>query len=1122
PLPESNFPKGTDASLLAKFNNTHAKDVYYVKPKTTGSTFGVRHFAGTVTYLIDGFLDKNRDTLRQDLLDLVSSSEVTFVAELFASPTIDVVDHSGIAAVSRKMASTGSSGTVRGKKTSTLGAQFNQSLGDLVGTLTACNPFFIRCVKPNKVKKAGLIEADMVFSQLRYSGMLETIKVRSAGYSVRIKFEDLVSRYRVLCLDVKAMPLREGSMRLLEIVGSDLQKAWCIGKTMAFMKNAVETKLETLRATALTVFVVKLQTFGRMVVYRNRYKRTVHSIEVIQRFTRKVAARKRQVRFRKGVIKFQALWRGHRDRKKFSAQLELHRAEIRQAEAEALRAAEEEERKHQQEDDEDRKLDEEMSRLAEEGEAFAKQARQLRDTELNLPSESAADAAKLSNGAEVIEGDDLLSEDLEGLPEEERIRRKELLDYLEASQGKRTEKATLRLKRTRASVNGCPLPDDLENVIQNSNSPMIEPLISDNFLQLSQLDNPQDRSDDDEAIPTINSVEDLPASRRGTLRGGERPLSSQEVLSSTGLSKYARAYFREGQTLQYSKAPIKASLHKLSSAASSIAVELYKVIAQFVRTKTLSTSESFHYINYIVGKVAGKQQLQDEILCQVCKFANGSMAARAWRLLGLLLACIAPSSALMKFLPNHISSCAPEEYQPWLHRQLTRIFIYGSRRCGISSVELTSEESGRPLLLAASFVDHQAKIFEVENTTIAEEVVRSLILEKGLSSEEFGYVLVISEGSEVIRLESQDYVLDVLAMFERRGVSAFQGSHPWKLQIRKGYILPSQRFDDELDVELTCKQIIQDLDDHVWSPDEAARIRAIADTGDKLQLIEAALDSRVFYYSQLWRAKEANFDSDHLFFCVDHHGCHLLDASDATEPKRVLITCKYDDMVIVEARKSSLHIEMQGKSYEFSLKGLAVVDAIYSYLIPLQEMATFAVALHDFTATASYQISLKKNDLIEVLERDPENGWCKGAVRGKDGWFPIEYAELLLDPVEPNEDGKVDFRAAAAVRAAELEKVIKESPPATNDMSGENETSSTSQADQPLDERFSMVNYARQNFEIEKSAVQAIKATLTGTLRMRFTAMANGEDKHEMEDEPKWDEKELCARIQFQSVTKRL
>lgn len=91
---ESNFPKSSDQTLLSKFHENHAQNPSYIKPKTQQPFFGVRHYAGDVMYFIEGFLEKNRDTLRQDLTDLIRDSSQNLICQWF-EPSADVNEAPG-------------------------------------------------------------------------------------------------------------------------------------------------------------------------------------------------------------------------------------------------------------------------------------------------------------------------------------------------------------------------------------------------------------------------------------------------------------------------------------------------------------------------------------------------------------------------------------------------------------------------------------------------------------------------------------------------------------------------------------------------------------------------------------------------------------------------------------------------------------------------------------------------------------------------------------------------------------------------------------------------------------------------------------------------------------------
>lgn len=129
---ETRFPKGTDVTMLSKLHATHGSKRIYLKPKYDNvPSFGVQHFAGTVFYSVIGFLEKNRDTFSPDLKELITKSSNEFLLNLFSSD--DTLDTS--------------------KRSITLSLQFRNSLEALMRTLSACHPYFIRCIKPNELKK---------------------------------------------------------------------------------------------------------------------------------------------------------------------------------------------------------------------------------------------------------------------------------------------------------------------------------------------------------------------------------------------------------------------------------------------------------------------------------------------------------------------------------------------------------------------------------------------------------------------------------------------------------------------------------------------------------------------------------------------------------------------------------------------------------------------------------------------------------------------------------------------------------------------------------------------------------------------------------------------------------
>lgn len=79
-------------------------------------------------------------------------------------------------------------------RTPTVAANFCESLLSLIDTMSRCNPYFVRCIKPNNEKAPMTFEKSVVLDQLRYTGMLETIRIRKLGFPIRVKFPYFIER----------------------------------------------------------------------------------------------------------------------------------------------------------------------------------------------------------------------------------------------------------------------------------------------------------------------------------------------------------------------------------------------------------------------------------------------------------------------------------------------------------------------------------------------------------------------------------------------------------------------------------------------------------------------------------------------------------------------------------------------------------------------------------------------------------------------------------------------------------------------------------------------------------------------------------------------------------------
>ncbi|XP_071889003.1 unconventional myosin-VIIa isoform X4 [Anas platyrhynchos] len=206
------------------------------------------------------------------------------------------------------------------KRSPTLSSQFKRSLELLMRTLSVCQPFFVRCIKPNEYKKPMLFDRELCVRQLRYSGMMETIRIRRAGYPIRYTFVEFVDRYRVLMPGVKPAykqgDLRGTCQRIAEaVLGKD--DDWQIGKTKIFLKDHHDMLLEIERDKAITDKVILIQKVVRGFKDRSNFLKVRNSALMIQRYWRGHNCRKNYGAMRIGFLRLQALYRSRKLHKQY-------------------------------------------------------------------------------------------------------------------------------------------------------------------------------------------------------------------------------------------------------------------------------------------------------------------------------------------------------------------------------------------------------------------------------------------------------------------------------------------------------------------------------------------------------------------------------------------------------------------------------------------------------------------------------------------------------------------------------------------------------------------------------------------------------------------------------------
>ncbi|XP_042438104.1 myosin-1-like [Zingiber officinale] len=289
---ESTFPNGTDLTFANKLKQ-HLNSRPCFRGER-GKSFTVQHYAGEVVYDTTGFLEKNRDLLHMDSIQLLASCTCPLPRD-FASKMLSQSEN--IACNPFR------SGVADSQKLS-VASKFKGQLFQLMQRLGNTTPHFIRCIKPNNSQNPEKYEQGLVLQQLRCCGVLEVVRISRSGYPTRMSHQKFAKRYGFLLLEsIASQDPLSVSVAILKQFNIH-PEMYQVGYTKLFFRT------------------------GQIGVLEETRNRTLHGILRVQSCFRGHQARCYARELKKGILTLQSFIRGEKTRRIYFGLLERHRAAI--------------------------------------------------------------------------------------------------------------------------------------------------------------------------------------------------------------------------------------------------------------------------------------------------------------------------------------------------------------------------------------------------------------------------------------------------------------------------------------------------------------------------------------------------------------------------------------------------------------------------------------------------------------------------------------------------------------------------------------------------------------------------------------------------------------------------
>ncbi|KAF0683605.1 Aste57867_24371 [Aphanomyces stellatus] len=294
-------PMGNDLTFCSKVAATHDANPRLDKQKARLSTshFALRHYAGTVMYNVDGFVETNKDALSTEVLTLLSTSSNKLIQHVFRPDPAKKA---------------GASSSFMGE---TVVSKFKTQLAGLMSDIAATQVHYIRCIKPNSVKSATQFDLPGVIDQLRCAGVVEAIRISRAAFPNKMSHERFLQRFVLFQTPKSGATVGAATAQLATFLvkHGESKETFVVGTRHIYFAAGVLEELEKQRTIYLQSRATLIQRMVRGYIRRRRFLQLKAAVVRYQALFRKHRAARAFQTTRRRLVLLQALWRGRAARR---------------------------------------------------------------------------------------------------------------------------------------------------------------------------------------------------------------------------------------------------------------------------------------------------------------------------------------------------------------------------------------------------------------------------------------------------------------------------------------------------------------------------------------------------------------------------------------------------------------------------------------------------------------------------------------------------------------------------------------------------------------------------------------------------------------------------------------